>query len=85
MIGGATYLLAKYLAQNLKPLVSHIESFIKDSALFVNELKSFNIDLDEKLVVGIMIQAFSLMATHSDERSQCSRSTTKNYKLNSKE
>ena len=35
-------------------------------------------------IVGIMIQVLSLMATHSDERSQCSESTTKNYRLDSK-
>ena len=35
--------------------------------------------------IGVMIQVLSLMATHSNEISQCSRSTTKNYKLDSKE
>ena len=34
-------------------------------------------------IVGIMIQVLSLMATHSDDNSQCSRSTTKDYKSNS--
>jgi len=29
-------------------------------------------------IVGIMIQVFSLMATHSDERSEYSKKTTKN-------
>jgi len=32
-------------------------------------------------IVGIMIQVLSLMATHSDERSQYSRLTAKNYIL----
>ena len=35
--------------------------------------------------VGIMIQVFSLMVTHSDERSQYNMLTTKNYKSDYKE
>jgi len=36
-------------------------------------------------IVGIMIHVLSLMATHSDERSQYSRLIAKNYKSNYKE
>jgi len=36
-------------------------------------------------IVGIMIQVLSLMATHLDESSQCSRSTIKDYRSDSKE
>lgn len=43
-IGGLTYLLAKYLAMKLKPLVGNTDSFVKDSASFVNELKDFRPD-----------------------------------------
>ena len=49
-IGGPTYLLAKYLAQKLKPLAGHTKSFAKDSTSFVNELKNFKLDPDNKLV-----------------------------------
>jgi len=43
-IGGLTYLLAKYLASNLNPLVGLTESFVKDSSSFVNELRDVNFD-----------------------------------------
>ncbi len=39
-IGGLTYLLAKYLAQKLKPLVGCTESFVKDSCSYVSELNT---------------------------------------------
>ena len=49
-IGGSTYLLAKYLAHKLKPLVGLTKSFVMDSSSFVIELKGINLDPDEKLV-----------------------------------
>ena len=38
-IGGLTYLLAKFLALKLQPLVGRNESFVKDSASFFMKLK----------------------------------------------
>lgn len=49
-IGGPTYLLAKFLAFKLKPLVRRMESFIKDSASFINELKGIKLDPEYILV-----------------------------------
>ena len=49
-IGGLTYLLAKFLALKLKPLVGCIESFIKYSSSFVEELKDIKLDSRDILV-----------------------------------
>ncbi len=49
-IGGPTYLLAKFLALKLKPLVGHTESFVKDSASFIMDLKDIRLDPEEILV-----------------------------------
>ena len=49
-IGGPTYLLAKFLALKLKPLVGRTESFVKDSASFINELKDIKLDPNDILV-----------------------------------
>lgn len=49
-IGGPTYLLAKFLALKLKPLVGHTESFMKDSASFIMELKDFRLNPEDILV-----------------------------------
>lgn len=49
-IGGPTYLLAKFLSLKLKPLVGHTESFVKDFAFFVKELKNIKLDPKDILV-----------------------------------
>lgn len=49
-IGGPTYLLAKYLAMKLKPLVGLTDSFFKDSSSFVNELRDMVFDYGDNLV-----------------------------------
>lgn len=49
-ISGPTYLLAKFLAFKLKPLVSRTESFVKDSPSFINELKGIKLDPEDILV-----------------------------------
>ena len=41
-IGSTTYLLAKFLAKSLKPLVGHIPSYIKDSSHFIDGLKTYD-------------------------------------------
>jgi len=43
-IGGPTYLLAKFLALKLKPLVGRTKSFVKDFASFIEELKDIKLD-----------------------------------------
>jgi len=50
IIGGPTYLLAKYLVWKLKPLVGHTHSFVKDSSSFFNELKGINFELIDIMV-----------------------------------
>lgn len=59
IIRGPTYLLAKYLAQKLKPLVGLTESFVKDSSSFVNELKGIMIDLDDILVIFDVVSLYT--------------------------
>ena len=49
-IVGPTYLLAKFLAQKLKPLVGRTDSFVKDSTSFINELKDIKLDPRDILV-----------------------------------
>jgi len=49
-IGGPTYLLAKFLAQKLKPLVGRADSFIKESASFVQEWRDIKLEPGELLV-----------------------------------
>jgi len=49
-IGGPTYLLAKFLASKLRPLVGLIESFVKDSSSFVKEIKGIKLDPGDMLV-----------------------------------
>jgi len=49
-IGGPTYLLSKFLAFKLKPLVGRMESFIKESASFINELKGIKLDPEDILL-----------------------------------
>lgn len=61
MIGGPTYLLAKYLAQKLKPLVGHTKSIFKDSTSFVNELKSFKLDPDDKIVKFDVVSLYTII------------------------
>lgn len=47
---GPTFLLIKYLAAKLKPLVGRTKSFIKDSSSFVKELKEIKFEPDDFLV-----------------------------------
>lgn len=49
-IGGPTYLVAKYLALKLRPLVGLTKSFVKYSASFVEELKGIRLDPGDILV-----------------------------------
>ena len=49
-ISGPTYLLAKFLANKLKPLVGRTNSFVKDSSSFVNELKDIKLDPEDRFV-----------------------------------
>lgn len=49
-IGGPTYLLAKFLALKLKPLVGRTESLVKDSASFIKELKDIKLDPEDILI-----------------------------------
>ena len=49
-ISGPTYLLAKYLARKLKPLVGQTDSFVKDSASFVHKLKSWVCEPNDSMV-----------------------------------
>ena len=49
-IGGPTYLLAKFLAAKLRPLVGQTESFVKDSASFIEDLKRVNLEPEDILV-----------------------------------
>ena len=50
IIGGPTYLLAKFLASKLKPLVGYTDSFVKDSSSFINELKGLKLERDDRFV-----------------------------------
>ena len=58
-IGGPTYLLAKFLALKLKPLVGRTDSFVKDSSSFVNELKEVKLSPDDKLVSFDVVSLFT--------------------------
>ena len=58
-IGGLTYLLAKFLALKLKPLVGRTESFVKDSASFIKELKDIKLS-PEDILVNFMWSPFIL-------------------------
>jgi len=49
-IGEPTYLLAKFLSQKLKPLVGRIDSFVKDSASFVQEWRDVILEPGDLLV-----------------------------------
>lgn len=49
-IGGLTYLLAKFLSLKLKPLVGCTESFVKEFASFIKELKYIKLDSEDILV-----------------------------------
>ena len=49
-IGGPTYLLAKFLAAKLRPLVGHTKSFVKDSASFIDDLKRIKLEPEDILV-----------------------------------
>jgi len=49
-IGDPTYLLAKFVALKLKPLVGPTSSFVKDSASFIEELKDIKLDSRDILV-----------------------------------
>lgn len=44
-IGGPNYLLAKFLANNLKPIIGQTQPFIKYLYSFFNELKGIRLDL----------------------------------------
>ena len=57
-IGGPKYLLVKYLARNLKPLIGKTSSFVKDSFSFVNELKEVKFRPGDFMV--IFLYCFSL-------------------------
>lgn len=50
-ICGPSYLLAKYLARNLKPLVGHTNYFIMDSSFFVNELRAIKFEPCDIMVI----------------------------------
>lgn len=58
-IGEPTYLLSKFLAQKLKPLVGRIDSFIKDSTSFVKELLDVKLNLGDLLVRFEVISLFT--------------------------
>lgn len=49
-IGDPTYLLAKFLALKLKPLVGRTDSFVKDSASFIRDLEDIRLDPVDILV-----------------------------------
>jgi len=49
-IGGHTYNIAKYLAKKLRPLVGNIESFVKYSSHFINEINNIKLDKNNILV-----------------------------------
>ena len=49
-IGSPTYKLAKNLANLLKPLVGKTDSFVKDSATWVEEISKEKLNPAEKLV-----------------------------------
>lgn len=49
-IGSPSYLLTKFLAQNLKPLVGLIDSFVKEANSFIKEVKDVRLDLGDVLV-----------------------------------
>jgi len=58
-IGGPTYLLAKFLALKLKPLVGHTESFVKDLASFIEELKDIKLEPEDILVSFGVVSLFT--------------------------
>ncbi len=59
IIGEPTYLLAKFLARKLKPLVGLLDSFVKDSSSFVNELKGLNFELNDNLVSFFVVSLYT--------------------------
>ncbi len=58
-IGGPTYLLAKFHAVKLRPLVGHTESFIKDSASFIGDLKRIKLEPEDILVSFDVISLYT--------------------------
>ena len=58
-ISRPTYHLAKFLAQNLKPLVGRTDSFVKYSASFIQEWKDFKLDPRDLLV------SFDVVSLHT--------------------
>ena len=58
-INGLTYPLAKFLAQKLKPLVGCTDSFVKDSASFVQEWKDIKLDPGDLLVSFDVISLYT--------------------------
>lgn len=53
-----TYLLAKYLAQKLRPFVYLTESYVKESTLFFNELKDIRFDTKDIFVIFDMVSLY---------------------------
>lgn len=58
-IGGPTYLLAKFLVLKLKPLVGRTESFVKDSASYIKELKDIKLDPGDILASFDVVSLFT--------------------------
>lgn len=58
-IGVPTYLLAKFLALKLKPLIVHTDSYVKDFASFIKEWK------DARLEPGDMLVSFDIVSLYT--------------------
>lgn len=58
-IGGPTYLLSKYLARKLKPLVGLSYSFVKDSSSFFDELNSLTFEPGDMLIIFDVVSLFT--------------------------
>jgi len=58
-IGGPTYLLAKFLASKLKPLVGRTDSFVKESSSFINELKGIILGPDDRFVSFYVVSLYT--------------------------
>lgn len=58
-IGGPTYLLAKFPALKLKPLVGRSEPFVKASASFIKELKDIKLSPKDTLVSFDVVSVYT--------------------------
>lgn len=58
-IGGPSYLLTKHLALRLKRLVGNIDSSLKNSYSFINEIKDFKLEPNDILVSFDVVSLFT--------------------------